>query len=361
MVSDTDNGRPDAGSDEPAPIGQRLREAREALGLSEAQVAQALHLDASVVHALEAGDFDSLGAPIFVKGHLRNYARLVKLDPAAIVAAYEALDANGPPVLSATGPGGIRMDERGGWGSRIAWIVLALIVAAIGFWIYQTNQLSGLVQTGNGPQTSPTVQPPAAQSSFTTPETSARQAGNAGAAGVSEPATASLATPANQTGILSGGAALAEPESSGHSAAVGITEPNRPAQTAVASPVIPGASSKARPAATDAEQQTKSSIKQAEASGGLSLALRLIDDSWVEVDDVDGERLYYGLAHQGDTVYLSGKPPLRLFLGNAPMVRVLAAGSVIDTAEFTRSDNTARFTIHKPDDNPAYADRSAQP
>lgn len=99
-------------------------------------------------------------------------------------------------------------------------------------------------------------------------------------------------------------------------------------------------------------------LEDGDTEGGLPIALRLTGDSWVEVDDADGKRIYYGLAHQGKTLYITGKPPLSLFLGDAPAVRVLTAGNAIDTEKYTRSDNTARFVIRKPDDKPAYADKT---
>src|SRR5690606_11759211 len=70
--------------------GKLLRLERERRGLTIAQVAGELHMDSGVTRALEAGDFASLGAPIFVKGHLRNYAKLLGMDGEKIVHAYEA-------------------------------------------------------------------------------------------------------------------------------------------------------------------------------------------------------------------------------------------------------------------------------
>ena len=61
-------------------VGARLREAREAAGLSQAEVGGRLHMQERIVHALEAGDWERLGAPVFVRGQLRSYARLLKLD-----------------------------------------------------------------------------------------------------------------------------------------------------------------------------------------------------------------------------------------------------------------------------------------
>ncbi len=58
-------------------ISTRLRAAREASGLSIELAADRLHCDTRVLSALEAGQFDELGARVFVRGHIRRYADLV--------------------------------------------------------------------------------------------------------------------------------------------------------------------------------------------------------------------------------------------------------------------------------------------
>ena len=58
-------------------LGARLRAGRERRGLSIVQAAEKLHTDAHVLDALEAEQFGDLGAPVFVRGHIRRYAELV--------------------------------------------------------------------------------------------------------------------------------------------------------------------------------------------------------------------------------------------------------------------------------------------
>ncbi len=60
--------------------GERLRAARLAAGMQPADVGAQLHMPVRIVQALEAGDWGKLGAPVFVRGQLRSYARLVKVD-----------------------------------------------------------------------------------------------------------------------------------------------------------------------------------------------------------------------------------------------------------------------------------------
>ena len=69
----------DAGESGTTGPGAALRLAREQLGLSQQQAAEQLTLDVSVITALDADDFATLGADVFVKGHLRRYAALLGL------------------------------------------------------------------------------------------------------------------------------------------------------------------------------------------------------------------------------------------------------------------------------------------
>ena len=77
--------------------GARLAAAREAAGMTLTQVAESLRLDIATLQALEAGQFQTLGAAVFVRGHLRHYAELVDLPVEEIEAAYAACAARLAP------------------------------------------------------------------------------------------------------------------------------------------------------------------------------------------------------------------------------------------------------------------------
>jgi cytoskeleton protein RodZ len=70
-----------------AGCGRRLREAREAAGLSLADVGERLKMPVRVVESLEREDWSRLGAPVFVRGQLRSYSRLLGLTTEPIVTA----------------------------------------------------------------------------------------------------------------------------------------------------------------------------------------------------------------------------------------------------------------------------------
>ncbi|MGO4222089.1 helix-turn-helix domain-containing protein [Lysobacter sp. TAF61] len=63
-----------------ASCGVRLKQAREQAGLSQEEVAASLKIPVRVLRQLESGDPDQLGAPVFVRGQMRSYARLLGID-----------------------------------------------------------------------------------------------------------------------------------------------------------------------------------------------------------------------------------------------------------------------------------------
>lgn len=87
-MTSTDTGMPEAARG----IGEKLRQARIRAGLTPAEAAQRLKSPTRVIEALEREDWARIGAPVFVRGHLRSYARLLAL-PEDTIAASVAVPA----------------------------------------------------------------------------------------------------------------------------------------------------------------------------------------------------------------------------------------------------------------------------
>jgi cytoskeletal protein RodZ len=69
-------------------IGARLRAGREKIGLTVLQVAERIHTDPKIVEAIEAENYEALGAPVYARGHIRHYAELVGESAAELIALY---------------------------------------------------------------------------------------------------------------------------------------------------------------------------------------------------------------------------------------------------------------------------------
>ncbi|MFZ6673483.1 helix-turn-helix domain-containing protein [Undibacterium sp. Xuan67W] len=70
--------------------GNRLIAGRNALGWTIEQVASQLRLAPRQIRALETEDYASLPEPAIVKGFVRAYAKLLKLDPTPLLALLTA-------------------------------------------------------------------------------------------------------------------------------------------------------------------------------------------------------------------------------------------------------------------------------
>lgn len=82
-------------------VGARLQAARGRADLSVVQAAELLHVDPGVLSALEGERFGELGAPVFVRGHLRHYAELLKESVPEVMSLYAAsAEAAAPPDLT---------------------------------------------------------------------------------------------------------------------------------------------------------------------------------------------------------------------------------------------------------------------
>src|SRR5690606_36286159 len=81
-------------------IGARLRAGREKAGLTLLHAAEKLHVDPRVLEALESERFESLGAAVFARGHLRRYAELIGERAAELEALYSERVPAEPPDLT---------------------------------------------------------------------------------------------------------------------------------------------------------------------------------------------------------------------------------------------------------------------
>lgn len=73
-----------------SPVAQQLREAREARNLTIEQVVEITKIRTDHLRALEEGNFDVFSAPVYLRGFVRGYAALLKLDVAQVMAALDA-------------------------------------------------------------------------------------------------------------------------------------------------------------------------------------------------------------------------------------------------------------------------------
>jgi cytoskeleton protein RodZ len=147
-------------------IGEQLSTARRALGLSAADAAAALRIRAMFVDALEREDWSTIGEFVYVRGFLKNYARLLGLDPAPLT---EQLAQDYRPEAFAPRPSAEGFANSGLASARsesalnarfIPWVLGSLTAVATVLVIMVVVSLLGLFSHPSSSVTQPAVAPP---------------------------------------------------------------------------------------------------------------------------------------------------------------------------------------------------------
>lgn len=277
--------------------GARLAQLRERSGYTLMQVADDLHLDAAVVQRIEADDFRDLGAAVYVRGHLRRYARLLGEDPTLIEALYRAAsgESRAPDltrIVTQPYTSAPRSRRLGTWPS----VALGAIIL-----------FGGLVWWA--------VQQPKPKSATVGPAATASGEASSPAQPSGVPAT-SQSTGAMSANDASGGTATAAVGAGAPSAAVGQIP-------------VDSASADANPA------------------GSSGLQLRFNADSWAEVYSQNGERRLYDLMTAGTTRRFVGGAPWRVILGNVSGVSVQVDGKSVTLPEASGDDPIVRAWLDR--------------
>jgi cytoskeleton protein RodZ len=267
-------------------VGQVLRDAREAQGITLEEAAARLRLMHRQIAAMESDDFESLGQPVFARGFVRNYARLLGLAPEALLARMEGAPAE-PAAVSHPEPAMPRSWLASPW--LILFLLGLLVVVAVPVALYWWLNSEGEDESGHR-------EPPAVQS---------------------RPAPVAAPAP------------VVEPEKAVSPAA----------QPAPVPPVAPAVE------APEPAEAGAPAVPETPAASSV-LHLEFGDESWVEIKDASGRMLHRQLNRPGSRVDIPGQPPFDLVIGNAAQARVTYNGRPIDLKPFIEV-TVARFTLEE--------------
>jgi cytoskeleton protein RodZ len=270
-------------------IGERLRAGRERSGLSVAAAAEKLHLDPKVIEALEADRFAEVGASVYVRGHLRRYADFVGEPGVELVNVYSARSEARPPPPDLTQiPQAERRSDPRRLVTPLVGLGCALVLALAIWWVLSGSNTPG--KQSSAAATPPPVPTPA-------------------------PATPTAAPPA--------------------------------ALASTADTASPGKTAQPNASAPAAAQPTTTAREEAAPARATRLRLELSSESWVEVYDSRGQRLFYDVAGAGSVQSIEGRPPLRVVLGNAAAVAVQVDGQPREIPSNSLDGEGARFVINR--------------
>jgi cytoskeleton protein RodZ len=285
--------------------GKVLAAQREALGWTVEQVAEQLKLAVRQVVAIEAGDYTSLPGPAVVRGFVRAYAKVVKLDAAPLVAQIP-LD-EPVPQAGAT----LRRDKPASFsevrfpthGRRsqlpVLPIAVIVIVAAAAAAAWHFGLIQRVMNRGEAPAASspaPAVLPP----------------------NVSEvPSAAPAASAAAPAASLEANA-LQNPS-------VPLISVPPPATAAADSPA---AAATVTGAAAVPAAQAPAAAPASASAGKLEIAVR--EDSWIEVRRAKGAPLISRLVKGGSTETLEINEPVTLVVGKPTAVSATLRGAPVE-------------------------------
>ncbi|MBG0852073.1 helix-turn-helix domain-containing protein [Streptomyces spinoverrucosus] len=147
-------------------IGRALQQARIAAGLTVDDVSTATRVRIAIVHAIEADDFAPCGGDVYARGHIRTLAKHVHLDPAPLLAQYDA--ERGRPAPTPAAPlfeaERIRPERRGpNWTAAMVAAIVA-VIGFVGFTLFKGDSEDGSktqVAEGAKPSTGKTASPSA--------------------------------------------------------------------------------------------------------------------------------------------------------------------------------------------------------
>lgn len=269
-------------------IGRTLRDAREAQGMTVEDAAGRLRLMHRQIEAMETDDFESLGQPVFARGFVRNYARLLGLAPDALLTRMEGAPSEPTAVSHAEPP------LQRSWLTS-PWLILLLlgllVVVAIPIALYLWLNSEGEEDPGGRApyaahvQSAPGDLPPSDAT----------------------PVPVVPLTPATQP------------------------SPEAPADLDAAS--------------TEQTETAATAVPDAPVLKGV-LHLEFGEESWVEIKDASGRMLLRQLNPPGSSIDVSGQPPFDVVIGNATQARMTYNGRPIDLTPFI-AVTVARFTLEE--------------
>lgn len=295
----------ESGFTNPPSVGEQLSAARKARVLEIVDVAQALKLGPRQVEALESGDWGGLPGQTFIRGFVRNYARLMQIDSAPLMVQLDGVLQKPVDRLNMPEPKPASMPSSGTFGAprRDRMVVifgLLLVVAAALIYFLLAKDLSSLREVAQ-----------------TTIDSLARKD---------------------------------EPESVPAKPVEGTITPTPPAE-----PVFPPGATPQQvmnPQALTPPEQLSPAANvvaapaetQKPATGPAQLRFVVDKESWIEVRDRDSKVVFSERVVSGADRSVSGQGPLTLVIGYSPGVKLYWRGETIDLVPHARGD-VARLVL----------------
>ncbi|MGA7595519.1 MAG: RodZ domain-containing protein [Gallionella sp.] len=316
------NSEPSAPAPVPPLLGAMLREARNQLGMSIADVAAQTKFAPRQIEALEAEDFENLPETAFLRGFVRSYAKILNLDAETLLAALPQAKSPAPELVPASVDVPYPEDHSAQKNLILlaAALLMAVIVAGFAVWHFTTPIKHAAVEKIETPVSLPAeaevIHAPAAEEHRN----------------IEPPPAAEhrkVEPPAAETRHQS---SSEKPAPRKEKAVPAETVP--PAKSAVA------ATHKSTLKQTGAASGTAATTPVRLATGKTSsLHLVFDEESWTEITDGTGKMISSQINPPGSELYIKGQLPLSLVIGHAAATRLYQDGKPVDLAPHTNSSS----------------------
>ncbi|MGR5304515.1 cytoskeleton protein RodZ [Vibrio mediterranei] len=293
--------------------GTILKEKREALGLTQKQIADRLRLRVAIIQKIEANDFDGEQVATFTRGYLRSYAKAVGIDEKEILGAIEhhseAQPSEQPMQSFSQKTNKEKHDSRI---MKLTWGIFVVIIGISSVWWLQSQQKDTLSEIADTSDPAFQVEEPASPQLTAEPE---------------------LATAEDEVKTIDVSAIIEAPEQTEEAATESVPETANNNVESVSADVAV------------IEEQPQTANEQPKSIDGLTnLTMAFTGDCWIQVKDADGKTITTGIKKQGDNVNVNGKAPFKVILGAPEKVSMTLGSEPVDLSGYT-SGKVARFTL----------------
>ncbi|MDZ7751238.1 MAG: DUF4115 domain-containing protein [Gammaproteobacteria bacterium] len=310
--------------------GARLRELRISRKLSLEDVAAQLRLDPPRLEALENDAYDQLPGPTFVRGYLRGYARTVGVPAGPLLEAYDRFGYDAPALIpDITSRPQIRSSDVPV--KLVTYVLAVLLAVLVGVWWFSHREQA----------LEPRLEPePVEEAGRALPEAVER----ADRPVVLPPPPAPFVDAPMESEVLPDAPEpTSPPEEAQAPREEGVEARSEAPESAEVVETEPAAEGETGGDAQAPPDEPATAVAEPAVPAGR-LEMSFVHDSWVEVRDATGESLFFGTAKGGDTVDVTGEPPLGVVLGYAHEVEVEYNDRSFDHRPFI-DRGLARFTL----------------
>ncbi len=277
--------------------GERLKQLREEKALSIADVASRLYLQTSTIEALEQDDRSNLPNETYVRGYLQNYAKILNAPADAILALYNADLTGEPEVISEAEPEIEPVRENKPASVLFYLLCLGIFISILLLFIWWRT---------------PSIVEPAAPPVQTTDN--GLQESNELPPQLPEPITI-------------------------------VEHPDTPFYRAPVAEEVVGAEEVTEDTSPLYDRDVDGENLITTGNGPDSIRVVLEDDSWIEVFDVNNEKVFYDLGRAGQTLVLNGTAPFSVLVGRPERMTIEFNGVIFDPTPHASRVGIARFVL----------------